>query len=1682
MRAVFLAAALAAAGGAARAQEGVGASGHFVERMTAASAAQARHAHLEQLRSVSRAEAHARMPSTMYASTPSPPGQVPSWHPVLVEPETGEPGRSLVVPEMASPRSGSQGPHRIPYFAAASNPFGRQGFARIVNHSDRAGEVHIEAFDDSGMSADPVTVPIGANETVHFSSGDLEAGNRGKGIEEGTGLPEEGDWRLELTSDLDLEVLSYMRTEDGFLTSLHDLVPRTESGYRVVTFNPGNNQKQVSWLRVMNPGEEAADVRIEGLDDKGRRSADAVQLALAAGASRTLRSGELESGGDGFTGALGTGSGKWQLTVSSEQAIEVMSLLSSPTGHLTNLSGVPDNAESGEAGAPVVHAIALFPAKSRLAREDYQGFARIINRTGEDGEVRIEAWDDEGTHAGPATLSIGADRTVHLSSRDLEEGNRGKGLSGGIESGSGDWRLRLSSGLELEVLAYIRTGDGFLTSMHDVAPGTEAGQRVVTFNPGSNARQESRLRLINPGDEVAEVSIAGTDDKGVSPGRAVMLSLAGGASRTLTAAELESGEGEGLSGGLGDGTGKWRLMVTSDQPVQAMSLLSSPTGHLTNLSSVPGGTVEALPTAEEVFRDRISGPIVQAKCILCHVEGGAATLTALKFVRSSAPDHEALNLQTFKDFLADPEHDGKYILDKIQGGLGHGGGPQVLVDTPEFADMERFLRLLGEDVTSAAVTPQTLFDTVRMAPTPRVLRRAALIFAGRIPTDAEHAAARGGGEALRATIRGLMTGPQFHEFLLRAANDRLLTDRERGSIRSLDRHLLDFNIENYRRRAAAHAGGTERDWRRYYEWRERVDFGSDRAPLELIAYVAENDLPYTEILTADYIMANPWAAPAYGASTRFDDPGDMNEFQPSEIVSYYRRGDGYEEEYDPVVGASRILSPGPLITDYPHAGILNTTAFLLRYPTTATNRNRARSRWTYYHFLDLDIEKSASRTTDPDALADTNNPTMFNPACTVCHRVLDPAAGAFQNYFDEGQYKTNWGGIDSLDGFYKREDGGPSLPIRAGSWRSRETLSWPVWMAAGRQTLRVVFTNPFWEERTRIGGAVYLDRLRVKDVRGRELARREFEDLGPPIRHFNGRPCGRLARSPHGREDHVKLWWGNEECAFFIDFDAPGDGVHDVEIVAWADLRDQYEGGFARLAVGMNRYREGDTWYRDMRVPGFGDEFAPSSDNSVQWLARRIVADERFAEATVKFWWPAIMGSEVAEPPEDEGDAGFEGLLLAANAQAVEVGRLATGFRHGFHGGAAYNLKDLLVEIVLSRWFRADALEDGDPVRRIALEDAGARRLLTPEELARKTAALTGFSWGRHIRTNCYPRCDPEPTALTDEYRLLYGGIDSDGITERARDITTVMEGVARTHALEASCPIVLRELYLAPDEERRLFSGIDPFVTPRSEFSASFEIRAGSPSRRETLSFGGFLSAGAKTVTLAYANDFWEPPNNDRNVRLDRLVVRDAAGRTVVRRELETLAPVTDCNRPAGDHFALHCRGSVEVPIRIPAAGDYQLEVVAWADQAGDELPRLSAVVEAATGSGEGAGVIREKLVELYDKLLGVQVTPYSPDVEAAYGLFVDVWESKRELQGNDSWRLTNWRCGLNDIFYFDGILDDVIVRRENESGYVWHQFDWDRVNDFLNGFDLTDPQAVAQTWVVVLAYLLMDYRYLYL
>ena len=263
---------------------------------------------------------------------------------------------------------------RVLLFEPSANA-DRQGFVRIINHSGEAGEILVEAVDDSGMRVGPVTLLIGAGAATHFNSDDLEAGSARKGLPDGVGPPGAGIWRLELSSLLDIEVLSYARTSDGFVTSLHDTAPAAAGVHRVVFLNPGRNVDQVSRLRLINPGTEDAFVTIAGTDDMGAVSAEVV-VDVPAGTAREWTAAELEPG-SGADGALGDGEGKWRLRISSGSPVVAMSLIESPTGNLTNLSTLP-RAPGRAEGSQMVP---LFPSASDSSGR--QGFVRVVNRSGE---------------------------------------------------------------------------------------------------------------------------------------------------------------------------------------------------------------------------------------------------------------------------------------------------------------------------------------------------------------------------------------------------------------------------------------------------------------------------------------------------------------------------------------------------------------------------------------------------------------------------------------------------------------------------------------------------------------------------------------------------------------------------------------------------------------------------------------------------------------------------------------------------------------------------------------------------------------------------------------------------------------------------------------------------------------------------------------------------------------------------------------------------------------------------------------------------------------------------------------------------------------------------------------------------------------------------------------------------
>lgn len=537
----------------------------------------------------------------------------------------------------------------------------QQGFIRLINHSSVGGGVVIWGIDAEGVrSPGTVSVVLSPQQALQVNSQDLESGNEGRGLQGALGSGT-GDWTLVLRSDIDLEALAYIRTPSGFLTSMHDRVSGDGAQWWVPVFNPGNNPNQRSLLRVVNTEVDAVDLVITGIDDLGNPALGSAELSLSGLSSIELSALDLENGNPalGVSGGLGGGSGKWQLQVNASGRISVQSLLSDPNGNLTNLSSLPHPVQT----APGEHNIWLVPAAANAGQ---QGFIRLLNRSSSSGDVLLWGVDDAGQRSsGTITLTLAPDEARQLNSGDLEVGNPSKGVTGSLGSGTGNWRLRVMSDLDLVPMAFIRTPGGFLTSMHDIVAGDGLSVQLPIFNPGENSNQVSLLRLINDNTTVAQISISARDDNGVlAPGGVVTLTLAAGAATTLSAQDLENGNpGKGLSGALGNGNGKWVLTVNASVPLRLMSLLNDPQGFLTNLSlgtAAGSAALEPLPTAKVDPQFTVSGPSpFAAGC-----DGVPAT--GISYLNAEVEPHMAANPANLRNLV------GAWQQDRWSDGGSHG--------------------------------------------------------------------------------------------------------------------------------------------------------------------------------------------------------------------------------------------------------------------------------------------------------------------------------------------------------------------------------------------------------------------------------------------------------------------------------------------------------------------------------------------------------------------------------------------------------------------------------------------------------------------------------------------------------------------------------------------------------------------------------------------------------------------------------------------------------------------------------------------------------------------------------------------------------------------------------------------------------------------------------------------------
>lgn len=219
---------------------------------------------------------------------------------------------------------------------------------------------------------------------------------------------------------------------------------------------------------------------------------------------------------------------------------------------------------------------------------EQQGFIRIVNETSSQAVATIIPIDDAGNIKPSMSVSLSAYETKTYNSIDIENGNTSKGLVGAAGQGIGNWRLAISSTSQISAMGLIRSPSGFLNSMHDIAPAYLSAtlHEIGMFNPAANINQQSKLRLSNNTDSPNTFSITGIDDSGKNAG-SVSITVAGFATATVTSVDIEQGNTTlGLSGALGKGFGKWKLVITSTQNASVQSIMELPGGYISNISSL----------------------------------------------------------------------------------------------------------------------------------------------------------------------------------------------------------------------------------------------------------------------------------------------------------------------------------------------------------------------------------------------------------------------------------------------------------------------------------------------------------------------------------------------------------------------------------------------------------------------------------------------------------------------------------------------------------------------------------------------------------------------------------------------------------------------------------------------------------------------------------------------------------------------------------------------------------------------------------------------------------------------------------------------------------------------------------------------------------------------------------------
>ena len=405
--------------------------------------------------------------------------------------------------------------------------------------------------------------------------------------------------------------------------------------------------------------------------------------------------------------------------------------------------------------------------------------------------------------------------------------------------------------------------------------------------------------------------------------------------------------------------------------------------------------ITSMCEANKTFFSKNVSPVLQSKCLSCHNPNGSQT--PFNLVSSLEQNFKNSNLDIFTNISKKTDIEGLSLLltKPINVNNDHGGGNVLQAESSEFKSIEGMVQRLqscSPSLPTIEIEPLVLLDFEA------TLRKASIVLLGRIPTEQEITTLNqvddlnAKQQIFLRLVDNHLDEQAFINTLKTIFNDQLLTNAYSTGTRGLGLRLNTFDNKKYFDNTMLTERGYSKADRNMI--RANASKGIANAALELIAYIVQNNKPFTEILTADYVMVNPYSAKVFSAAL------------PNNPDFQFVYGDAIADK-DP-----DIFIPVRLIDNkqrsIPHAGILSTLPFLARFPSTPTNVNRKRAATVFKLFLNTNIEGLASRTA-----LDLDNvigefPTFEDPQCKACHDVMDPVAGLFKNWNDSGQYRGDY--------------------------------------------------------------------------------------------------------------------------------------------------------------------------------------------------------------------------------------------------------------------------------------------------------------------------------------------------------------------------------------------------------------------------------------------------------------------------------------------------------------------------------------------------------------------------------------------------------------------------------------------------------------------------------------------------